>query len=154
VIHPRLTLVVTPAPVSGTPGDTIVYRYVVHNVGDVTLTHVVITDDRLGTIGTIATLAAGHTATLRAPRVLSDVDVWVTNAASARASDPTGASVAASDDASISLVAASPGSGGGPDGAAPDATAFTGTDVTRPVEAMVALVLFGALLVRLARRST
>jgi uncharacterized repeat protein (TIGR01451 family) len=153
VIHPRLTLVVTPAPVSGTPGDTIVYRYLVRNVGDVALTDVAITDDRLGAIGTIATLAAGRTATLHATRVLSDVDVWVTNVASARASDPTGASVEASDDASISLVAASQGSGGGSDGGASDATAFTGTDVARPVVGMVGLALFGVLLVGLARRS-
>jgi uncharacterized repeat protein (TIGR01451 family) len=153
VIHPRLTLVVTAAPVSGTPGDTIVYRYVVHNVGDVTLTDVAITDDRLGAIGTIATLAAGRTATLHATRVLSDVGVWVTNVASARASDPTGASVEASDDASISLVAASQGSGGDPDGGTSDGTAFTGTDVTRPVAAMVGLALVGALLLGLVRRS-
>jgi hypothetical protein len=153
VIHPRLTLVVTPAPVSGTPGDSIVYRYVVHNVGDVTLTDVAITDDRMGPIGTVATLAAGHTATLQTTRVLSDVDVWVTNVASARASDPTGATVEASDDASISLVAGSHGSAGGADGGGPDATAFTGMDVTRPVAATVALVLVGVLLVGLARRS-
>jgi uncharacterized repeat protein (TIGR01451 family) len=148
VIHPRLTLVVTPAPVSGTPGETIVYRYVVRNVGDVTLTDVAVTDDRLGAIGTIATLGPGRTATLHATRILSADDVWVTNVASARAIDPTGASVEASDDASISLVAASEGSGGGSDG-----TAFTGTDVTRPVAAMVGLALVGALLLGRARRS-
>jgi len=150
VIHPRLTIVVTPAPGSGAPGDTVVYRYVVRNVGDATLTDVTVTDDRLGEIGTIAQLAPGHAATLRATRILSAADVWVTNVAAVRASDPTGASVEASGRASISIVAASGGTTGVGTG---DGTAFTGADVTEPVAALIALGLVGLLLVRLTRRS-
>jgi hypothetical protein len=150
VVHPRLTIVVTPTPVSGTPGDSIVYRYVVRNVGDVALTHVTVADDRLGSIGAVATLAAGHAMTLRATRTLSADDVWVTNVASVRATDPTGASVDASDEASVSLVAAS---GGSAAGAGSDGTAFTGTAVTRPLAALVALALAGLVLVGVTRRS-
>jgi hypothetical protein len=123
---------------------------VVRNVGDVALTHVTVVDDRLGSIGAVARLAPGHAMTLRATRILSADDVWVTNVASVRATDPTGASVDASDEASVSLVAASGGSAGG---AGSDGTAFTGTAVTRPFAALVALALAGLVLVRVTRRS-
>jgi uncharacterized repeat protein (TIGR01451 family) len=154
VIHPRLTIVVAPAPESGAPGDTVVYRYVVRNVGDATLTDVTVTDDRLGDIGTVARLAPGHAATLRATRILSATDVWVTNVASVRASDPTGASVEASGQASITIVGASSGpTGDGTGDGGTDGTAFTGADVTWPLAALVALGIAGLVLVRLTRRA-
>ncbi len=47
-------------------GDAVTWAYVVTNTGNVTLTNIVVTDDILGTIGTIPSLAPGASETLTA----------------------------------------------------------------------------------------
>ena len=45
-------------------GSAVTWTYVVTNTGDVALANIAVTDDRLGTIGTIPSLTAGQSATL------------------------------------------------------------------------------------------
>ena len=149
VVHPRVTIAVTPTPASGAPGDVITYRYIVSNEGDVVLSKVVVTDDRLGTIGTIAQLSPGQSATLRATRVLTANNVWVVNTAAVVADEPTGRSVKASANAAITIVAAT---GNGTSDAPTGGTAFTGPAVRQPVLLASLLALLGAALLFAARR--
>ena len=53
-------------------GDTATYTYKVTNTGLATLVNVIVTDDKLGTIGTIASLAPGASATLTASAQLTE----------------------------------------------------------------------------------
>jgi len=151
VLRPHLSIVVTPDPASGTPGDTVTYRYVVRNVGDAVLTDITVTDDRLGSIGSVPQLAPGHAVTFHADRVLSATDVWVTNTATASGDDPSGRSVRATGAASVSIVAdAGQGSGSDPN----DGTAFTGTDAGDLALIGLDLAVIGLALLRAARRRT
>ena len=59
IIHPELSIEKTVAPDHVLAGDTVTYTYLVRNVGDVTLYDLVVTDDVLGEIGTIAELGVG-----------------------------------------------------------------------------------------------
>jgi uncharacterized repeat protein (TIGR01451 family) len=149
VVHPRVTLAVSAAPASGAPGDLITYRYVVRNDGDALLTNIIVTDDRLGEIGTIAQLSPGHSVTLRATRVLSASGVWVVNTATVVAREPSGRSVTASANASVTTVAAA---GDGSRGAGSDGTAFTGVDAKMPAILGTFLALLGVILLLAARR--
>ena len=146
ILDPGISITVTPDPVSGTPGDTITYTYVVSNTGDAPLTDISVDDDRLGHIGDIAQLQPGHDVTLRATRILSASSPWVTNTATARGTDPDGHAVSDSADASVTIVASGSGRG--------DGTAFTGLDATPAAAIAVLLGLLGAgLLVATRRRA-
>jgi len=147
VLDPGIAISIKPSPVSGTPGDTITYTYVVSNTGDASLSDIAVDDDRLGHIGDIAQLQPGHHATLHATRTLSATDVWVINTATARGTDAGGRSVAASDEASVTIVAVGSGDQGGHGG-----TAFTGLDATPAAALAIALGLVGAWLLAAARR--
>ncbi len=152
VLRPSLTISVHPEPVSGTPGDTVTYRFVVGNDGNTTLTHLVVVDDQLGDVGTAATLAPGHTVTFTLDRVLSARHVWVTDTATATAKDPSGHPVTAQGRASVTIVASNGGAGGTGGG---DGTAFTGSDATVPGLASILLAIAGiASLLVAARRRT
>jgi hypothetical protein len=148
VAHPRVAISVGASPVSGSPGDVITYTYVVRNRGDVALTDLTVTDDRLGTIGVIAQLSPGHSATLRATRELAATDVWVVNTATVVGAEPSGRSVSASANAAISLVAAT----GGTTDKGSGGTAFTGSPTTTPAILGVFLGLLGIALVVGSRR--
>jgi hypothetical protein len=149
VLRPSLTISLRPEPVSGTPGDTVTYRFVVHNDGDATLTDLVVVDDQLGHVGTAGTLAPGHTVTFSVDRVLSARHVWVVDTATATAKDPSGDPVSAHASASVTIVA--PSAGGGTGGG--DGTAFTGSDASLPGLAAILLAAAGiASLVVAARR--
>ncbi|MBA3653998.1 MAG: hypothetical protein H0W70_07365, partial [Actinobacteria bacterium] len=63
VIHPGIHIVKS-AVSSAHEGDVVTYSFAVTNTGDVALTNVAVTDDKLGTIGTIPSLVVGATATL------------------------------------------------------------------------------------------
>ena len=117
------------------------------NTGDAALSDISVDDDRLGHIGDIAQLQPGHDATLHATRTLSATQVWVINTATARGTDASGASVSASDDASVTIVAAGSGGQGGHGG-----TAFTGLDSTPAAALAISLGLVGAALLVAARR--
>ena len=101
-------------------------------------------DDRLGHIGDIAQLQPGHEATLHATRTLSATGVWVVNTATAKGTDAGGASVSATDDASITIVSAGGGRG--------DGTAFTGLDATPAAMLAAVLGALGAGLLLAAKR--
>ncbi len=147
VLDPGIAISVEPSPVSGTPGDTINYTYVVSNTGDAALSDISVDDDRLGHIGDIPQLQPGHNATLQATRTLSATQVWVINTATARGTDASGASVSASDEASVTIVAADNGGQGVHGG-----TAFTGLDATPAGTLAISLGLVGAALLVAARR--
>jgi hypothetical protein len=153
VLRPSLAISVRPEPVSGTPGDTVTYRFVVRNDGDATLTHLLVVDDQLGHVGTARTLAPGHTVTFSVDRVLSARHVWVVDTATATARDPSGQPASAHASASVTIVAPSGGGGAGPGGG--DGTAFTGSDATVPGLASILLAVVGmaSLLVAARRRS-
>jgi hypothetical protein len=152
VLRPSLTISVRPEPVSGTPGDTVTYRFVVHNDGDATLTNLVVVDDQLGHVGTADSLAPGHSVTFSVDRVLSARHVWVTDTATATAKDPSGHPVSARASASVTIVAPTGGGTGGTSGG--DGTAFTGSDATVPGLASILLAAAGiaSLLVAARRR--
>ena len=109
VLRPSLTITVRPEPISGTPGDTVAYRFVVRNDGNATLTHLVVIDDQLGHVGTTDTLAPGHTVTFSVDRVLSARHVWVIDTATATAQDPSGHPVSDHARASVTIVRSSGG---------------------------------------------
>jgi uncharacterized repeat protein (TIGR01451 family) len=152
VLRPSLTIWVHAEPVSGTPGDTITYRFVVRNDGDATLTHLVVVDDQLGHVGTADTLAPGHALSFSVDRVLSARHVWVVDTAVATAKDPSAQRV--SDQASASVTIVAPNGSGSGGAAGGDGTAFTGSDATVPGLAAILLGAAGiaSLLVAARRR--
>ncbi|MCR8842108.1 hypothetical protein NQ117_00270 [Paenibacillus sp. SC116] len=90
ILAPALSLTKTAVPLSGAPGDTITYTFVVTNTGSVTLTNVRLADDVLGLIDTISSLAPGATSTFNVDFVLPFLPVGsLTNTATAT-SDQTG----------------------------------------------------------------
>jgi uncharacterized repeat protein (TIGR01451 family) len=145
ILDPGISITVTPNPISGTPGDTITYTYIVSNTGDATLSDISVDDDRLGHVGDIAQLQPGHDATLRASRVLSATAVWVTNTATARGTDPGGHSVSDAATASVTIVSGAGDAGHG-------GTAFTGLDATPAATLAVLLGFLGAGLLLASRR--
>jgi uncharacterized repeat protein (TIGR01451 family) len=152
VLRPKLSISVTPDPMSGTPGDTVTYHYVARNTGNTTLTDVAVVDDHLGTVGTIVKLVPGHSATLSADRVLAARDPWVTNTATATGDDPSGHPVTASDSAAVTIVAATATGGATSGGGGRDGTAFTGSDATLPGVVAVALAITGFAALAFAQR--
>jgi len=150
VLRPGLTLRVTPDPISGSPGDTITYRFVLHNTGDATLTDISVHDDQLGDVGQVSQLVPGHSVALTVERLVSARHVWVIDRAKATGADPSGHAVTATGSAAVTLVA--PNAGGPASGG--DGTAFTGAPIATPLSAGIILALLGvgALLVERRRR--
>jgi uncharacterized repeat protein (TIGR01451 family) len=146
VLDPGISIALTPEPISGSPGDTITYTYLVTNTGDAALSDISVDDDQLGHIGDIASLQAGHSATLQATRLLRTTAVWVTNTATAHGTDAGGRAVSASDEASVTIVAGSGGIGHG------DGTAFTGSGTASAATTAVLLALVGVGLLLADRR--
>jgi len=73
-------------------GDVIDYSYEITNTGNVTLTNILVTDDRLGSICTVASLAPQASATCTASHTITQADLnagSITNVGSAE-SDQTG----------------------------------------------------------------
>jgi uncharacterized repeat protein (TIGR01451 family) len=153
VLKPKLSISVVPNPVSATVGDTLTYRYVIRNTGNATLTDVAITDDQLGSVGTVPQLAPGHRITFQVHRTVTAERVWVTNTATVTAKDASGHGVRSRDRAAVTIVAASTHAGG--TNASGDGTAFTGGDATVPGLVALVLVVVGAtaLLLGARRRS-
>ncbi|MEY2420221.1 MAG: hypothetical protein QOI95_288 [Acidimicrobiaceae bacterium] len=103
IIHPAITIDKTANPVSVEPGQSVTYTYVVKNIGDCVLTAVKVTDDKLGDIGTIASLAVGASATLTKTVTITG-DSPTDNLGTATATDPLGKQVSATDTAHIDIV--------------------------------------------------
>ncbi|MGZ4127955.1 MAG: DUF7507 domain-containing protein, partial [Actinomycetota bacterium] len=106
IIHPAITIVKTVNPTSGNPGDTVTYTYVVKNTGDVTLTNVTVTDDKLGTIATGLTLDPGESVTLHKTVKLPNAAGLLVNVGTATGTDTLGKKVSAQDNASVTIVLA------------------------------------------------
>lgn len=102
VVAPALAVVKTAAPTAILAGETVVYTYVVTNTGDVPLNGVTLTDDKLGAIGSAATLAVGANAQFTASTTLS---VPTTNVVEAVGTDDFGHTVRATDDAFVDVAA-------------------------------------------------
>jgi uncharacterized repeat protein (TIGR01451 family) len=87
------------APEDGVlPGTIVLYTYAVTNTGDTTLTTVAVSDDKLGDVGSVGTLAPGDSATLTASAVL---DSSVTNVGSASGVDILGRTVTGTDQLTV-----------------------------------------------------
>ena len=103
VIHPAIQIVKTVNNPGPAVGETVTYTYVVTNTGDTTLFNVVVTDDKLGAIGTIPQLAPGQSVTVTKTAVASNTGV--VNVGTATGADVLGKTVSDTDDAEINPVA-------------------------------------------------
>jgi hypothetical protein len=103
VLHPGITIDKTANPISVTGSGPVTYTYVVKNVGDTTLFDIAVTDDILGPIGTIDSLAPGESTTLT-KTVTVDTTTPATNVGTATGADVLGRKVTAKDSATISVV--------------------------------------------------
>jgi len=146
VICPGISIVKTANPVSGDPGDTVTYTYVVKNTGDTTLFNVSVDDDVIGHIGDIAKLEPGETVTLTKDFVLPAGDPEVTNVGTATGTDVLGTKVSDNDDAFVTIVKAE-----NPP-PAPPPTAFTGSDAARLGLIAGVLLALGVLGIVLGRK--
>jgi uncharacterized repeat protein (TIGR01451 family) len=104
VLHPGISIEKTASPdsISGGSGS-VTYTYVVANTGDATLSDVTVTDDILGAIGHVGTLAPGESVTM-AKTVDVDTSTPPTNIGTATGTDVLGETVTATDPATISVV--------------------------------------------------
>jgi LPXTG-motif cell wall-anchored protein len=91
-------------PTSGAPGDTVTYTFKVTNTGEVTLFDILVTDDKLGTIGTIPSLAPGASATLTKTTTLPNAAGSLTNVATAAGHDVLGRTTSDTDTANVIVV--------------------------------------------------
>ncbi|MBA3736950.1 MAG: DUF11 domain-containing protein [Actinobacteria bacterium] len=148
VIHPSIDLEKTATPSSGPTGTFIVYTYAVTNTGDTPLSDVSVTDDKLGNVGVIATLAAGATHELTSQITLGSSPI--TNVATATGEDRLGRSVDDTDSASVTVVAGTGGGTGG-DGSG-GGSPFTGSDTDALAAWMVILTAVGSVLLVTSRK--
>lgn len=102
IIHPSISIAKSASPTSGTPGTPVTYTYVVTNTGDASLAPVVVTDDKLGTIGTIPSLDPGQSATLTRASTIGNAAV--TNVGTATGTDPLGDPVSGTATATTTAV--------------------------------------------------
>lgn len=84
-------------------GSTVTYSFKVTNTGTVALTPVTVTDDKLGAIGTIATLAVGAETTLTKDYTVPTGSTAITNVATACGTNAT-VQVCASDDHTLQIL--------------------------------------------------
>jgi uncharacterized repeat protein (TIGR01451 family) len=105
VIHPLVLIDKTANPTSVDVSGSVTYTYVVTNTGDTVLHDVVVTDDILGEIGTVGTLAPGESKTLT-KTVVVDAKTPRTNIGTVTGIDVLGKTVTDTDDATITVVPA------------------------------------------------
>jgi uncharacterized repeat protein (TIGR01451 family) len=144
LIHPAIKIVKTVDPVSGNPGDTVTYTFVVTNTGDTTLYDISVDDDVIGHIGDIAQLDAGDSATLTKDFVLPKGSTGVTNVGTATGTDTLGEQVSDDDPAFVTIVEA--------ENPPTPPTAFTGSDAARVGLVAGMLGALGLLALALGRR--
>ncbi|HZN13043.1 MAG TPA: SpaA isopeptide-forming pilin-related protein [Acidimicrobiales bacterium] len=102
VIHPGID-VVKSGPATAHVGDVVTYSFAVTNTGDVALTNVAVTDDKLGAIGTIESLAVGATTTLTKDFTVPAGDA-VDNVVTACGDDPLELEVCGDDDHHLVVI--------------------------------------------------
>jgi len=103
VIHPAISITKVADPKTVEPGQTTTYTYVVTNTGDVSLTDVTVTDDVLGAIGNVGSLAPGESKTFTKTMTVA-ADSPRTNVATATGVDPLQLKVSDTATESISIV--------------------------------------------------
>lgn len=141
IVHPAISIVKTASPVSGTPGTSVTYTYVVTNTGDTLLIDIVVTDDKLDEIGTIESLEPGESVTLTKTTALSAVGS-ITNVGTVIGTDNVAPkqTVTAKDDAVVTIVLGKK-------------LAVTGSKGVRgPLQTGVILLVLGGFLVWIPRR--
>jgi uncharacterized repeat protein (TIGR01451 family) len=147
LIHPAIKIVKTVDPISGNPGDTVTYTYVVTNTGDTTLYNISVDDDVIGHIGDIDQLDPGASETLTKDFVLPENELSVTNVGTATGTDVLGKTVKDDDDANVTIVEAAHNPP-----KPPKPTAFTGSDAARLGLITLVLLGLGALALVIGRR--
>ena len=160
IIHPGISIAKTVSDDTVPEGTVVTYTYVVTNTGDTTLFNISVNDDVIGPIGTIASLAAGASATLTGTFTVGDSPT--TNIGTASGADILGRTVTAEDDAVVTPIAGSGGdgpgccigSGGGGlgGGGLGGGTPFTGSEVGLWALLAAALTLIGGLALWATRR--
>ena len=103
VIHPTINIVKTANPTTADPGQTVTYTYVVTNTGDTILHDVVVTDNVIGAIGTIATLNPNQSVTLTKSFTVA-ANSPRTNIGQACGTDALNLTVCDTDPATITIV--------------------------------------------------
>jgi uncharacterized repeat protein (TIGR01451 family) len=146
VLHPAIAIDKTANPTSVSGSAPVTYSYKVTNTGDTTLYNVVVTDDILGTIGTIAQLDPGQSVTLT-KTVTVGPGSPTTNVGTAAGTDSLGGKVSASDTATIAIVL-----GEVITRPAPPTLPRTGAMIEREVRWALLLLGLGLLLAATARR--
>lgn len=155
LIHPAITLVKTADNLAPSVGDTVTFTYVVTNTGDTTLYNVTVTDDILGAIGSIASLAPGASATLTATEAVT-ADTPATNVGTAKGTDVLQKEVTDTDTQTLTITAVTP-----PLPPTPPETPTsqnnppppaTGATVAQPMAWALGLMLAGALSIATSRR--
>ena len=145
VINPAISITKTANPVSVSPGSEVVFTYVVTNTGDTRLTDVTVTDDVLGRIGEIDSLAPGASATLTKAQTV-EASTPTRNIGTATGTDALGKKVSASAAADIAIVL-------GVVLEAPPELPRTGAPISVVAVGGIALMLLGLVLVAGARRA-
>ncbi len=147
LIHPAIRIVKTASPTSVAPGDTVTYTYKVTNTGDVTLTDVKVTDDKLGNICTIGQLEVGQTKTCTEDFLTpANLAAPIDNVGTATGRDPTGVAVQDTDKATVAVVLATTVT-------PPGGLAFTGAGGVIPLTGLaLLLLLIGSAILYVTRR--
>jgi LPXTG-motif cell wall-anchored protein len=99
-----ILIVKSVTPTSGAPGDTVTYSYKVTNTGEVTLFNIKVTDDKLGLIGTIPSLAPGASTTLTKTTTLPNAAGNLVNVGTATGTDVLGRTATSHDTATVTVV--------------------------------------------------
>ena len=134
-----ISIVKTANPISGGPGDPVTYTYVVKNTGQVDLINVSVDDDKLGHVGTIASLTVGQSKTLTFKTTMPNRAGALTNIGTATGHDRFGRTATAHDNATITVVLAI-------------TLPRTGSDSGLPLESGFAFLGLGVVFVAIARR--
>jgi hypothetical protein len=152
-MHPAISVTKTVSPASLTlPGGQVTYSFVVTDSGDTTLSPVVLTDNVLGPIGVVPSMAPGQSITITKAAVV-DASTPPTNTVKATGTDPMGTPVTATAQATFSLVAGLVLTPAPPPAATPAPTlAFTGGPTGLNLLLGASLAGAGWLLVRTTRR--
>ncbi|HVM05637.1 MAG TPA: DUF5979 domain-containing protein [Acidimicrobiales bacterium] len=103
VITPAITITKAATPASVSPGQEVTFTYTVTNTGDTTLNDVTVTDDVLGGIAVIGTMAPGAVVAVTKSQVV-EADSPTRNIGTAAGTDVLGRQVSANAAADIAIV--------------------------------------------------
>jgi hypothetical protein len=161
IIHPAIHITKS-GPASANQGSVITYTFAVTNTGDVTLGNVTVTDDKLGFVGTIASLAPGATQSLTKNFTVPSTGV-VDNTGTACGADPLGLEVCDTDAHHLIITSVLGTTISQPESALPGTGTSvlpgstlprTGVNISLQVLLAGLLLALGLLLSRVGRRST